>query len=43
MYEPIEMGDDTMDKFRTVLRSFVERHPFKRELFSKRAPDGEAP
>jgi len=41
MYEPIEMGDDTMDKFRTVLRGFVERHPFNRELVPKPAEDTE--
>lgn len=42
MYEPIEMGDDTMDKFRTVLRGFLERHPFNRELFPETGPDREA-
>lgn len=41
MYEPIEMGDDTMDKFRTVLRGFVERHPFNRELLPEPAADTE--
>lgn len=32
MYEPIEMGDDTKEYFLTILRGFVERHPFNREL-----------
>ena len=32
MYEPTEMGDDTRDCFLTILRGFVERHPFNREL-----------
>lgn len=31
MYEPTEMGDDTRDYFLTILRGFVERHPFNRE------------
>ncbi|HEY0024706.1 MAG TPA: AAA family ATPase [Longimicrobium sp.] len=42
MYEPIEMGEDTMDKFRTILRGFVERHPFNRELLPEFALDPEA-
>ncbi|RLQ89279.1 AAA family ATPase [Notoacmeibacter ruber] len=32
MYEPAEMGDDTRDYFMTILRGFVERHPFNRKL-----------
>lgn len=32
MYEPTEMGDDTKNYFLTILRGFVERHPFNREL-----------
>jgi hypothetical protein len=32
MYEPIEMSDDTKDYFLTILKGFVERHPFNREL-----------
>lgn len=32
MYEPTEMGDDTKDYFLTILRGFVERHPFNRGL-----------
>jgi hypothetical protein len=32
MYEPTEMGDDTKEYFLTILRGFVERHPFNREL-----------
>lgn len=43
MYEPIEMGDDSMDKFRAVLRGFVERHPFNRELLPEPAADTETP
>ena len=32
MYEPTEMGDDTKDYFLTILRGFVERHPFNPKL-----------
>lgn len=32
MYEPSEMGDETREYFLTILRGFVERHPFNREL-----------
>jgi len=41
MYEPIEMGDDTLEKFRAVLRGFVERHPFNRELLTEPGADTE--
>jgi wobble nucleotide-excising tRNase len=32
MYEPVEMQDQTRDYFRTILRGFVERHPFNPAL-----------
>ena len=38
MYEPAEMGADTKEYFLTILKGFVERHPFNRELF----PEAEA-
>lgn len=41
MYEPTEMGDDTKDYFLTILRGFVERHPFNRELVPEPAEDTE--
>jgi hypothetical protein len=41
MYEPTEMGEDTKEYFLTILRGFVERHPFNRELLPKPAPDTE--
>lgn len=37
MYEPAEMGEDTKEFFLTILRGFVERHPFNRELFPEPA------
>lgn len=43
MYEPTEMGDDTKDYFLTILRGFVERHPFSRELVPEPAADTEEP
>ena len=43
MYEPTEMGDDTKDYFLTILRGFVEQHPFNRELLPELAADTEAP
>jgi wobble nucleotide-excising tRNase len=39
MYEPTEMGDDTKEYFLTILRGFVERHPFNRELLPERTAD----
>jgi hypothetical protein len=42
MYEPAEMGDDTKDYFLTILRGFVDRHPFNRELVPEPAPPPEA-
>jgi hypothetical protein len=39
MYEPTEMGDDTREYFVTILRGFVERHPFNRELVPEPAAD----
>ena len=42
MYEPTEMGDDTKDYFLTILRGFVEHHPFNRELLPDPAADTEA-
>lgn len=41
MYEPAEMGDDTKDYFLTILKAFVERHPFNRELLPEPAGDTE--
>ena len=32
MYEPTEMGDDTKEYFLTILKGFVDRHPFNRQL-----------
>jgi hypothetical protein len=32
MYEPIEMQEQTRDYFRSILRGFVERHPFNPAL-----------
>ena len=43
MYEPTEMGDETKEYFRTILRGFVERHPFNRDLLQDPAEDKEAP
>jgi len=42
MYEPAEMGDETKDYFLTILRGFVDRHPFNRELVPEPAPPPEA-
>ena len=42
MYEPTEMGNDTKDYFLTILRGFVEQHPFSRELLPEPAGDTEA-
>ena len=42
MYEPTEMADDTKDYFITILRGFVEHHPFNRELLPEPAADTEA-
>jgi hypothetical protein len=42
MYEPAEMGEDTKEFFLTILKGFVERHPFNRELFPEPAADREA-
>jgi hypothetical protein len=41
MYEPAEMGDDTKEYFLTILKGFVERHPFNRELLPEPAADRE--
>jgi len=43
MYEPTEMGDDTKNYFLTILKGFVEHHPFNRELLRDFAADTEAP
>lgn len=32
MYEPVEMQEQTREYFRTILRGFVERHPFNPAL-----------
>ncbi len=39
MYEPSEMGEDTKEYFLTILRGFVDRHPFSRELLPESAVD----
>jgi len=36
------MSDDTKDYFLTILRGFVERHPFNRELMPEPAKGTEA-
>lgn len=41
MYEPTEMGDDTKEFFSTILKGFVERHPFNRELLPAPVADTE--
>lgn len=41
MYEPTEMGQDTNEYFLTILRDFVERHPFNREIVPEPAADTE--
>lgn len=42
MYEPTEMGDETKDYFLTILKGFVEDHPFNRELLPEPVADTEA-
>ena len=42
MYEPTEMGDETKDYFLTILKGFVEHHPFNRELLPETFADTEA-
>ena len=42
MYEPTEIGDETKDYFLTILRGFVEHHPFNREILPEPAEDTEA-
>ena len=32
IYEPVEMGEQTREYFLTILRGFVDRHPFNPEL-----------
>ena len=41
MYEPTDMGDDTNEYFLTILRGFVERHPFSRKLVPEPIADTE--
>ena len=43
MYEPTEMGHDTKNYFLTILKGFVEHHPFNRELLPEPTVDAEAP
>ena len=43
MYEPTEMGDDTKDYFLTILKGFVDDHPFNRELLPEPTTDTEPP
>ena len=42
LYEPTEMGDDTKNYFYTILKGFVEQHPFNRELLPESTVDTEA-
>ncbi|MEM6552585.1 MAG: AAA family ATPase [Planctomycetota bacterium] len=42
MYEPTEMGDDTKSYFLTILRGFVERHPFNPDLLPEPTERAEA-
>lgn len=42
IYEPTEMGNDTKDYFLTILKEFVEQHPFNRELLPESDTDMEA-
>ena len=42
MYEPTEMGDETKEYFFTILKGFVDQHPFNRELLPEPAEDTEA-
>ena len=42
MYESTEMGDDTKDYFLTILKGFVEHHPFNRELLPEPVAKTEA-
>lgn len=39
MYEPIEMGDQTKDYFRSILHGFVERFPFNPALLKNTGED----
>ena len=41
MYEPAEMGDDTSEYFLAILKGFVERHPFNRQLLPESSADTE--
>ena len=41
MYEPTEMGDETKEYFLTILRRFVESHPFNGDLVPEPAEDTE--
>ena len=42
MYEPTEMGDETKDYFLTILKEFVEHHPFNREFLPEPPTNSEA-
>ncbi|MCY3555434.1 MAG: AAA family ATPase [Gemmatimonadetes bacterium] len=42
MYEPTEMGDETKEYFFTILKGFVDQHPFNRELLPEPPADTEA-
>ncbi len=42
MYEPTEMGDETKEYFITILKGFVDQHPFNRELLPEPPADTEA-
>lgn len=42
MFEPVEMGEQTKEYFRAILRGFVERFPFNPELLPAREEEKEA-
>ena len=41
MYEPTEMGNETKEYFLTILRGFVDHHPFNRGILPDPAADTE--
>jgi hypothetical protein len=41
MYEPVEMGEQTKEYFRTILQGFIESFPFNPELLSIREKEKE--
>jgi len=43
MFEPSEMGNETKDYFRTILRKFLERYPFNPALFPSETEEAPTP